>query len=157
METNPLTRRSMLRRTGLLLGSASALASIRSVSRVAAAETPATESKTPPLSKEAMAALDAALGGKKGSYVESEGVYTTPLPRNDLKVTIKGEPVPIGFGFGGWVSMKRTLDGENAMLMPSRSAILRRAAAFKTPSPRDHWGCPLASIDAHPCHTCSLS
>jgi hypothetical protein len=107
----------MLRRTGLLLGSASALASIRSVSRVAAAGTPATESKTPPMSKEAMAALDAALGGKKGSYVESEGVYTTPLPRNDLKVTIKDEPVPIGLGFGGWVSMKRTLDGENTMLM----------------------------------------
>jgi len=64
-----------------------------------------------------MAALDAALGGKKGSYVESEGVYTTPLPRNDLRVTIKGEPVPIPFGFGGWVSLKRTLDGQRAMLL----------------------------------------
>jgi hypothetical protein len=64
-----------------------------------------------------MAALDAALGGKKGSYVESEGVYPTPLPRNDLRVTIKGEPVPIAFGFGGWVSLKRTLDGQRAMLM----------------------------------------
>jgi hypothetical protein len=42
----------------------------------------------------------AALGGKKGSYVENEGVYTTPLPRNDLQVTIKDEPVPIAFGFG---------------------------------------------------------
>jgi hypothetical protein len=63
-----------------------------------------------------MAALDAALGGKKGSYVESEGVYTTPLPRNDLRVTIKGVPVPISFGFGGWVSLKRTLDGQRAML-----------------------------------------
>jgi hypothetical protein len=64
-----------------------------------------------------MAALDAALGGKKGSYVESEGVYTTPLPRNDLRVTIKGEPVPVALGFGGWVSLKRTLDGQRAMLM----------------------------------------
>jgi hypothetical protein len=64
-----------------------------------------------------MAALDAALGGKKGSYVESEAVYTTPLPRNDLRVTIEGEPVPIAFGFGGWVSLKRTLDGQGAMLM----------------------------------------
>jgi hypothetical protein len=115
MQTDPLTRRNMLRRTGLLLGGASALASIRNVS--AAAATPATDSKTPPLSKEAMAALDAALGGKKGSYVENEGVYTTPLPRNDLKITIKGESVPIAFGFGGWVSLKRTLDGQGAMLM----------------------------------------
>jgi len=107
----------MLRRTGLLLGAAGALAGLRCVGRVAAAPTPATEAKTPPLSKEAMAALDTALGGKKGSYVENEGVYTTPLPRNDLRVTIKDEPVPIAFGFGGWVSLKRTLDGQRAMLM----------------------------------------
>src|SRR5262249_46970704 len=117
MQRDSLSRRAMLRRTGLLLGTASVLASLQSVSRVAAAPTPATESRTPPLSKEAMAALDTALGGKKGSYVENEGVYTTPLPRNDLQVTIKGEPVPIAFGFGGWVSLKRTLDGQGAMLM----------------------------------------
>jgi Domain of Unknown Function (DUF1259) len=106
----------MLRRTGLLLGSASALPGFGSFNCVAA-ETPATESKTPPLSKEAMAALDAGLGGKKGSYVEAEGVYTIPLPRNDLRITIKDEPVPIAFGFGGWVSVKHTLDGQRAMLM----------------------------------------
>jgi hypothetical protein len=64
-----------------------------------------------------MVALDAALGGKKGSYIEAEGVYTTPLPRNDLRITIKGEPVPIAFGFGGWVSLKHTLDGQSAILM----------------------------------------
>jgi hypothetical protein len=107
----------MLRRSSLLLSGASAAACIPSLSRVASASTPAPESKTPPLSKEAIAALDAALGGKKGSYIENEGVYTTPLPRNDLEITIKGEPVPIAFGFGGWVSIKRTLDGERAMLM----------------------------------------
>src|SRR5215471_19814121 len=117
MQRDPLSRRAMLRHTGFLLGTAGVLAGLQSVSRVAAAPTPATESRTPPLSKEAMSALDAALGGKKGSYVENEGVYTTPLPRNDLQVTIKGEPVPIGFGFGGWVSLKRTLDGQGAMLM----------------------------------------
>ena len=93
MQRDPLSRRAMLRRTGLLLGTASVLADLRSVSRVAAALASSPESTTPPLSKEAMAALDAALGGKKGSYVENEGVYTTPLPRNDLRVTIKGEPV----------------------------------------------------------------
>jgi Domain of Unknown Function (DUF1259) len=107
----------MLRRTGLLLGATSALTGLPGVSRVAAAGTPATEGRTPPLSKESMGALDAALGGKKGSYVEDEGVYTTPLPRNDLRVTIKGESVPIPFGFGGWVSLKRTLDGQRAMVM----------------------------------------
>jgi hypothetical protein len=94
-----------------------ALVGLPNVSRVAAAPTSTTEGKTPPLSKEAMAALDTALGGKKGSYVENEGVYTTPLPRNDLRMAIKGEPVPIGFGFGGWVSLKHTLDGQRAMLM----------------------------------------
>jgi hypothetical protein len=104
MQRDPLSRRTMLRYTGLLLGAAGALAGLRSVSRVAAAPRPAAEGKTPPLNREAMAALDAALGGKKGTYVENEGVYTTPLPRNDLRVTIKGEPVPIAFGFGGWVS-----------------------------------------------------
>jgi hypothetical protein len=32
-------------------------------------------------------------------------------------VKIKGEPVPIAFGFGGWVAIKHTLDGKAAMLM----------------------------------------
>jgi hypothetical protein len=44
-------------------------------------------------------------------------VHTTPLPRNDLKVTVKGEAVPIPFGFGGWASIKKTLDGKSAVLM----------------------------------------
>jgi hypothetical protein len=116
IQRDTLSRRAMLRRTGLLLGTAGALAGLRSISGVTAAQAHSPESKTPPLSKEAMAALDSALG-KKGSYVENEGVYTTPLPRNDLQVTIKGEPVPIPFGFGGWVSLKPTLDGQGAMLM----------------------------------------
>jgi hypothetical protein len=30
---------------------------------------------------------------------------------------IKGEPVPIPFGFGGWVSFKKTTDGKSAMVM----------------------------------------
>jgi hypothetical protein len=147
MQMNPLTRRNMLRRTGLLLGSASALAGIRSVSRVAAASTPTIESKTPPLSKEAMAALDAALGGKKGSYVEKEGVYSTPLPRNDLKVTIKGEPVPIGFGFGGWVSIKRTLDGEREMLM-SDTVLLEEEVNPLISAAQDH-GLQVTAIHNH--------
>jgi Domain of Unknown Function (DUF1259) len=132
-----LSRRAMLRRTGLLLGAASALAGIRSVSR-AAASPAAAESKTPPLSKEAMAALDEALGGKKGSYIENEGVYSTPLPRNDLRITIKGEPVPIAFGFGGWVSIKRTLDGQSAMLM-SDTVLLEEEVNPLISAAQDHY------------------
>ena len=75
-----------------------------------------TKIKTPPLSKAEMTAIETALG-KKGKYVEAEAVYTVPLPRNDLKVTVKGEVVPISFGFGGWVSIKKTLDGKSAVLM----------------------------------------
>jgi hypothetical protein len=77
---------------------------------------PLSFAKTPPITAEEMAAIDAALG-KKGSYKEAEQVYTIPLPRNDLKMKIKGEPVPIPFGFGGWVSFKKTADGKSAMVM----------------------------------------
>lgn len=72
--------------------------------------------KTPALSPTEIAAIEAALG-KKGTYVEAQATHSTPLPRNDLKVSIKGEAVPIPFGFGGWVAIKHTLDGKSAMLM----------------------------------------
>src|SRR6185295_9340077 len=74
------------------------------------------EGKTPPLSAEEMSAVDQALG-KKGNPVQEQAVYTVPLPRNDLRVTIQGEPVPIPFGFGGWVSFKKTRDGRSTVLM----------------------------------------
>ncbi len=63
-----------------------------------------------------MAAVDQALG-KKGNLVQEQGVYTVPLPRNDLKITIEGEPVPIPFGFSGWVSFKKTRDGRSTVMM----------------------------------------
>jgi hypothetical protein len=72
--------------------------------------------KTPGLTQEEITSIETALG-KKGRYVQNESVHTTSLPRNDLKVTIKGETVPISFGFGGWVSFKKTTDGKSAMLM----------------------------------------
>lgn len=72
--------------------------------------------KTPPLTAAEIAAIEAAIG-KKGTYKDTEAVHTTALPRNDLKVTIKGESVPIPFGFGGWVSIKKTLNGKSAVLM----------------------------------------
>ncbi len=74
------------------------------------------EAKTPALTAGEIAAIEKAMG-KKGTYNDAQAVHTTPLPRNDLKVTIKGEPVPIPLGFGGWASIKKTLDGKSAVLM----------------------------------------
>ena len=72
--------------------------------------------KTPDLSAAEISSIETAMG-KKGKYVQAENLYTVPLPRNDLKVSIKGEPIPISFGFGGWVSVKKTVDGKDAVLM----------------------------------------
>ncbi|WP_310590192.1 DUF1259 domain-containing protein [Dyadobacter pollutisoli] len=102
------SRRSWLRLGGLI-GSAQMLGLTPSLATNAPAKTPA-------LTTEEIAAIEAAMG-KKGTYNEGQAVHTTPLPRNDLKVTVKGEPVPIPFGFGGWASIKKTLDGKSAVLM----------------------------------------
>ncbi len=72
--------------------------------------------KTPALSTQEQDAIAAALG-KKGLYNEAQATYSVPLPRNDLKVTVKGESVPIPFGFGGWVAFKKTLDGKQTVMM----------------------------------------
>ncbi|MBC8136050.1 MAG: DUF1259 domain-containing protein, partial [Fibrella sp.] len=72
--------------------------------------------KTAPLTTGEIVAIEKALG-KKGNVNESQSLYTVPLPRNDLRVSIKGEPVPIPFGFGGWVSFKRSVDGKSVMVM----------------------------------------
>lgn len=106
-----LTRRQLLQ-TAAVLGAAGG-AGLGLQAEAAAA---VRGGKTAPLSAEEMAAVDAALG-KKGKAVEAEALYTTPLPRNDLKMSIKGVPVPIPFGFGGWVSLKKMQDGKSTMLM----------------------------------------
>ena len=72
--------------------------------------------KTPPLTSDEMAAIDSAMG-KKGTYNEPQATYTVALPRNDLKVTVQGDRIPTPFGFGGWVSIKKTLDGKSCVLM----------------------------------------
>jgi hypothetical protein len=72
--------------------------------------------KTRPMTADEMAAIDAAMG-KKGAYNEAQATYTVALPRNDLRMTIQGDRIPISFGFGGWVSIKHTLDGRSATLM----------------------------------------
>jgi hypothetical protein len=109
METNKITRRQALQATAVL-----STAMLLPIDQINAAASPL--AKTPPLTTDEIAAIDAALG-KKGSYKDAEAVYTVPLPRNDLKMTIKGEPVPIPFGFGGWVSFKKSVDGKSAMVM----------------------------------------
>ncbi len=111
MQEKIISRRQMLRSVAIL-GVAGAV-NIEGFKQVTAAQS---KSKTPPLTQKEMTAIETALG-KKGKYVEAEAVYTVPLPRNDLKVSIKGEAVPISFGFGGWVSIKKTMDGKGAVLM----------------------------------------
>jgi len=108
METQNFNRRQLLK-AGTLL-SAALLLNIDPVKSAPAA------GKTPALTPAEIAAIEAAIG-KKGMYKQTEETHTTPLPRNDLKVTIKDQPVPTPFGFGGWVSIKRTLDGKSAVLM----------------------------------------
>jgi hypothetical protein len=104
-----LSRRAMLKTGALLTG-----VSLLNLKPAQALDL--LPAKTPALTPTEIAAIETAIG-KKGSYKEAEATYTIPLPRNDLKVTLKGEPVPISFGFGGWVSIKRTMDGKSAMLM----------------------------------------
>ncbi len=105
---NNISRRQALQATALL-----GTASMIGLPELLAAPQ---KGKTPALTAAEIAAIETAMG-KKGTYKEAEATHTTPLPRNDLKVKIKGEPVPIAFGFGGWVSIKRTVDGKSAMLM----------------------------------------
>ncbi|MBX3295855.1 MAG: DUF1259 domain-containing protein [Acidobacteria bacterium] len=106
---NKISRREAI--AGILATGAAAVTS----AKAATAERPA-QGKTPPLTPAEISSIETALG-KKGRYVEAESTYTVPLPRNDLKISIKGEGVPIAFGFGGWVSVKKTMDGKGAVLM----------------------------------------
>src|SRR5215204_5078471 len=109
-----ITRREVI--TGILGSGAAALILNQRSSAQSTEKMKSTVGKTPPLTESEITAIETAIG-KKGKYVEAESVYTVPLPRNDLKVTIKGESVPISFGFGGWVSFKKTKDGKATVMM----------------------------------------
>jgi hypothetical protein len=109
MKTSNLSRRQVLQATAVL--GTSLLLPLNKLDAMAPPP-----GKTPGLTPEEIASIESALG-KKGAYKEAEAVHTTPIPRNDLKMKIKGEPVPIPFGFGGWVSFKKTMDGKSAMVM----------------------------------------
>jgi len=106
-----ISRRDALRATALL-----GATSLLSIDDTLAAVSAPPKGKTPALSAADITAIDAAMG-KKGAYNEAQATHLVALPRNDLKIKIKGEPVPIPFGFGGWVAIKHTLDGKAAMLM----------------------------------------
>ncbi|MBC7654295.1 MAG: DUF1259 domain-containing protein [Oligoflexus sp.] len=105
---------SLSRRTWLQTGALIVGASLIDIKNVAAFTT--LSAKTPALSPQEIMAIETAMG-KKGMYKEAEATHTTPLPRNDLKITLKGESVPIAFGFGGWVAIKKTMDGKSSVLM----------------------------------------
>jgi hypothetical protein len=108
-ESNPVSRRTLLKAGAILAG-----ASLIDMNKADALPKPM--EKTPALTATEMAAIEAAIG-KKGMYQEAEATYTIPLPRNDLKVTVREQSVPTAFGFGGWVSIKRTISGKSAVLM----------------------------------------
>jgi hypothetical protein len=114
MTSSPVSRRDALR-AAAVLGTTALLSGPDALAAAPQLEAPPAGS-TPPLSPADLAAIDAAMG-KKGTYNEAQATHLIALPRNDLKVRIKGEPVPISFGFGGWVAIKHTLDGQSAMLM----------------------------------------
>jgi hypothetical protein len=109
METKKFSRRQALQATAVLGTTLLLPFEKLRASAISAAKTPA-------LTPDEITAIETAIG-KKGSYKEAEAVHTTSLPRNDLKITVKGSPVPIPFGFGGWVSFKKSVDGKSAMVM----------------------------------------
>ncbi len=107
--TSSLSRRTWIRVSSLIFG-----ASIIDLNQATAF--PALMEKTPALTASEIESIELAMG-KKGMYKEAEATHSTSLPRNDLNITIKGKEVPTAFGFGGWVAIKKTMDGKSAVLM----------------------------------------
>ncbi|HEV7350854.1 DUF1259 domain-containing protein [Telluribacter sp.] len=106
MKNEKLSRRELLRSSALL--GVSGLVGTKAYS--------SPQKIAPPMTRQEVSAIETALG-KKGTYIEAQGVHSTSLPRNDLKITVKGEAVPIPFGFGGWVAFKKTMEGDATVFM----------------------------------------
>jgi len=51
---------------------------------------------------------------RKGDF--KAGVLKINIPRNDLKMTIQGVFTPTPFGFGGWLALTKTTDGNDVMM-----------------------------------------
>ncbi|HXF05785.1 MAG TPA: DUF1259 domain-containing protein [Blastocatellia bacterium] len=142
MAVGPINRRRFL---GLIMAGAASRAV--SSQRVEAMTGPSQRrGRTPPLSPAEIASVEEALG-KKGRYVEEEAVYTIALPRNDLVVRIKGEDLPIPFGFAGWVSIKKTLDGRRAILMSD--TVLREEEVNPLISSAQEQGLEVSALHNH--------
>src|SRR5260370_26341836 len=64
--------------------------------------------------------------GRAGDF--KANVLKINIPRNDLHVTIAGQPTPTPFGFGGWVTMTKGDGGTDslwvAMISISKSTAL---------------------------------
>ena len=52
--------------------------------------------------------------GKGGDYKDS--VLEVNIPRNDVRVTIKGRSAPTPFGFGGWIALTKGDGGHEVMM-----------------------------------------
>ena len=52
--------------------------------------------------------------GKTGDF--KDGVLKVNIPRNDVKVTIKGRPAPTPFGFGGWVALRHGSEKDDVLM-----------------------------------------
>jgi len=52
--------------------------------------------------------------GKTGDF--KDGVLKVNIPRNDLRVAIRGRSAPTPFGFGGWVGLTKTADGAEVLM-----------------------------------------
>ena len=52
--------------------------------------------------------------GKAGDF--KDNALKVNLPRNDLRVTINGQPVAVAFGFGGWLAFTKGDAGHDVMM-----------------------------------------
>jgi hypothetical protein len=78
--------------------------------------------------------------------IADQAVYSVSLPRNDLKVTIQGDPVPIPFGFGGWVAFKRSPRGGTLLMSDT---VLQEAEVNRVISAAQANGIEVTAIHNH--------
>lgn len=53
--------------------------------------------------------------GKKGD-LSADGVYKVTFPRTEVKVTMNGEPVPVGMGLASWAAFTKMSDGKTMVM-----------------------------------------
>jgi hypothetical protein len=86
------------------------LSLIASVSLITTARAQSTAAPEMPASyAEVLKTLD-----RKGDF--KSNVLKINIPRNDLKITIQGQPIPTPFGFGGWLALTKSSAGSEVMM-----------------------------------------